>query len=263
MKIESRLTERRTATAVTRTIRPKVGIAGISFQRACAAKKVKEDRDRRAVEGVRRHRVLPRRLQLADDEERDAGQEADRHPDGRRQPALGDGVAQERDRRHDEHDAGDPGEELDADEALPVERGRGGRRGGRGPPRRGDRRRGTRRDGGGRRGAGQVRRRLRRAGRRLRGERRENRRTVRRSRGKRRSLEKWRSRGKRRGRGQRRKGRHRLGVGRSGGRRSRGRRSFPRGPRPRQGAGRLPRATEQDGSPPAAVEPRAKETAPP
>ena len=42
MKMESRLTERRTATAVTRTIRPNVGIAGISFQSACAAKNVEK-----------------------------------------------------------------------------------------------------------------------------------------------------------------------------------------------------------------------------
>ena len=52
-----------------------------------------------------------------------------------------DGVPEEEDRRQHERDAGDPGEELDADEALPVERerrlGGGGGGVGRGDVRRG------------------------------------------------------------------------------------------------------------------------------
>ena len=80
-----------------------------------------ENRDARRVERVGRHRVALRGAQLAGDEKPRADDEADRHADRRAEPAVLDRVAEEEHGRENEGDAGDPGEELDADEALPVD----------------------------------------------------------------------------------------------------------------------------------------------
>ena len=92
-----------------------------------------EDRDAGAVERVGGDLVATCGLELAEDEETQAGDDADGHPDGWLQPAALDRVAEEEDRRKGERDAGNPREELHADQALPVERrplflGRRGRR---------------------------------------------------------------------------------------------------------------------------------------
>ena len=74
----------------------------------------------RRVHRVRRLRVASRHLQLAHDEERDADEESDRHPDLRREPAAVDRVAKEEHSSDQERRAGDPREQLDADQTLPV-----------------------------------------------------------------------------------------------------------------------------------------------
>jgi hypothetical protein len=84
-------------------------------------KRREQDRDRGAIERVRRHRILARHLQLAHDEECDRDRDADHHAHRGLQPALFYRVAEEVDRRQREHDTGDPREQLDADEALPVD----------------------------------------------------------------------------------------------------------------------------------------------
>ncbi len=86
----------------------------------------KKNRDRRCVERVRGHRIPARRFHVADNEQGDAGERADRDPDRRRQPAVVDRVAEEEHRGQHQRDAGHRGEHLDADELLPVDP-RGGR----------------------------------------------------------------------------------------------------------------------------------------
>ena len=86
-----------------------------------------QDRDRRRVERVRGHRILARRLQLAHDQQRDRR----RACRWRRAPAAAASRApsstlQEEHRGEHQRDAGDRREQLDADQALPVEAGAGG-----------------------------------------------------------------------------------------------------------------------------------------
>ena len=84
-----------------------------------------ENRDRRRVHRVGGRGVPARCLHLADDEQCDCDQNADRDPDRRLQPPGLDRVLQEEHGRHDQRDARDRREQLHADETLPVERRRG------------------------------------------------------------------------------------------------------------------------------------------
>src|SRR5207244_2147027 len=81
-----------------------------------------EDGHARAVQRVRRELVVARHAQLAEADERRAGDEADRRANGRLQPAVLDRVAEKEERRENQRDAGNPGEELHPDQRLPVER---------------------------------------------------------------------------------------------------------------------------------------------
>ena len=98
-------------------------------QRVRGEERGEQNRDRRAVQGVGSRGVLARGLQLTEHEEHDGHENTDSDADGRLEPSLIDGVAQEKDCREHERDAGNPGKQLDADQALPVEGWRG-RRGG-------------------------------------------------------------------------------------------------------------------------------------
>ena len=88
-----------------------------------------EDRDARGFKGVRGDAPAAATARLAHDEQRDAAHDADREPDRGPEQPLVDGVLEEEDRGEEEGDAGDPGEETDADEVLPVEGTVGGRLG--------------------------------------------------------------------------------------------------------------------------------------
>ena len=122
MKSDSRRIESSTASAVTIARRTNVADAGMRFQSVCAAKNVA---NRIAIAAPSRAlavaRVLARRLQLAQHQEHDGHENTDSDADGRLEPALIDRVAQEKDCREHERDAGNPREQLDADQALPVE----------------------------------------------------------------------------------------------------------------------------------------------
>ena len=88
-----------------------------------------ENRETRRVESVRRDGVTARGLELAGEEKADSREEADRHLHRRRQPPVVDRVAQKKDRADRQEHSGDPGEQLYADEALPVDARRRRRRG--------------------------------------------------------------------------------------------------------------------------------------
>ena len=87
MKSDSRLIDSSTAMSVTSASRPKADERRDEVpQRVRREERREEDRNRRRVHGVGRHRVAPRGFHLADDEQRDRDEDADRHANRRLQP---------------------------------------------------------------------------------------------------------------------------------------------------------------------------------
>ena len=91
-----------------------------------------EDRNGRPVKGVRGGRILARRFELTQRQERQRDEHTDGHAHGWLEPSLVDRVAQEEDGREHQRNARNAGKQLDANQAFPVEgwscrRGRGRR----------------------------------------------------------------------------------------------------------------------------------------
>ena len=125
MKRDSWRIDSSTASTVTRMSRPNVDAGGDQIpERVRGVERREEDRDRRRVERVGRHRVLARRFELADDEQCRRDDDADGDADRWSEPSLLDRVAQEEDRGEHERDARDRREQLHADEGFPVDRER-------------------------------------------------------------------------------------------------------------------------------------------